>query len=62
MLPKANRVARADDFRMAVRRGRRVATPHALVYMVAKSSSDPTEALLFAIELMKSLVNSSELT
>ena len=55
MLPKANRVARADDFRMAVRRGRRVATPHALVYMVAKSSSDPTR---FGFIVSKAVGNS----
>jgi ribonuclease P protein component len=42
VLPKANRVARADDFRMTVRRGRRVTTPHALLYIAARNADDPT--------------------
>lgn len=38
MLAKANRLVRADDYRRLVRRGRRVATPHALLYL---SQGDP---------------------
>ncbi|MBC7403467.1 MAG: ribonuclease P protein component [Microbacteriaceae bacterium] len=33
MLAKANRLVRADDYRRLVRRGHRVATPHAVVYI-----------------------------
>ena len=33
MLAKANRLVRADDYRRLVRRGRKVATRHALLYL-----------------------------
>jgi ribonuclease P protein component len=42
VLRRANRVVAADDFRAAVRRGRRVGTPHALLYVSARSATDPT--------------------
>lgn len=42
MLKRANRVVAADDFRAAVRRGRRVGTPHALLYVSTSSPEDPT--------------------
>ncbi|WP_213816801.1 ribonuclease P protein component [Glaciihabitans sp. dw_435] len=42
MLAKANRVVRADDFRTTVRKGRRVSTRHAVVYLHARSFGEPT--------------------
>ncbi len=41
MLAKANRLVRADDYRRLVRRGRRVATRHALVYVSRGDSELP---------------------
>lgn len=41
MLAKANRLVRADDYRRLVRRGRRVATRHALVYVNHGDESCP---------------------
>lgn len=55
MLPKANRVAHADDFRMTVRRGRRVSTPHTLLYIVGRESSAPTR---FGFIVSKTVGNS----
>ena len=55
MLPKANRVAHADDFRMTVRRGRRVSTPHALLYIAGRASTDPTR---FGFIVSKAVGNS----
>ena len=42
MLKRANRVRAAGDFRAAVRKGRRVGTPHALLYLASTPASDPT--------------------
>ena len=42
MLKRANRIVRADDFRTTVRKGRRVGTPHALLYVASTDASDPT--------------------
>ena len=42
MLPKANRVLSAADFKSAVRRGKRVYTPHAVVYLSARDESEST--------------------
>jgi ribonuclease P protein component len=42
VLKRANRVVAADDFRAAVRRGRRVGTPHALLYVSARATTEPT--------------------
>lgn len=42
MLARANRVAHADDFKRIVRRGVRIGTPHALLYVAARDSVDPT--------------------
>ncbi|QNE48261.1 ribonuclease P protein component [Glaciihabitans sp. INWT7] len=39
MLAKANRLVRADDYRRLVRRGRRVSTRHAVVYIMRGSDS-----------------------
>jgi ribonuclease P protein component len=41
MLAKANRVVRAEDFRTAVRRGRRSTTPLAVYYRLERRPSDP---------------------
>ncbi|WP_167043905.1 ribonuclease P protein component [Salinibacterium sp. ZJ454] len=42
MLARANRVLRPDDFRQAVRRGRRVSTAHAVLYLYPRPASEPT--------------------
>ena len=42
MLKRANRVVTGDDFRTTVRRGRRVGTPHALIYMSSTEANRPT--------------------
>ncbi|MEO6115447.1 MAG: ribonuclease P protein component [Pseudolysinimonas sp.] len=41
MLARANRVVRADDFRMVVRRGRRSVTPVAVYYRLERGADDP---------------------
>ena len=41
MLARANRVVRADDFRMVVRRGRRSVTPTAIYYRLERDADDP---------------------
>ncbi len=41
MLARANRVVRADDFRMVVRRGRRLVTPAAIYYRLERDADDP---------------------
>ena len=41
MLARANRVVRADDFRMVVRRGRRAVTPTAVYYRLKRDADDP---------------------
>jgi ribonuclease P protein component len=41
VLGRAHRVTRADDFRTAVRRGRRAAQPHAVLYRLRSPSADP---------------------
>jgi ribonuclease P protein component len=55
MLAKINRVARADDFRFVVRRGRRVSTPHALLYVVDRASDEPSR---FGFIVSKAVGNS----
>ncbi len=55
MLPRSNRVARADDFRATVRRGQRVATPHALLYVTQRSASESTR---FGFIVSKAVGNS----
>jgi ribonuclease P protein component len=42
VLARANRVVRADDYRRLVRRGRRVGTAHALLYVAVRASDEPT--------------------
>lgn len=41
MLARANRIVRADDFRMVVRRGRRSVTPSAVYYRMERGADDP---------------------
>ena len=41
MLARANRVVRADDFRMVVRRGRRSVTPSAVYYRLEREADEP---------------------
>lgn len=41
MLPRANRVTRPGDFRSAMRRGRRVATPWGVIHIAPSDSSEP---------------------
>ena len=42
MLKRANRVVAGDDFRTTVRKGRRVGTAHALIYIARTDSDAPT--------------------
>jgi len=42
VLSKSNRVLSAADFKSAVRRGKRVYAPHAVVYLLAHSDAEPT--------------------
>jgi ribonuclease P protein component len=41
VLARANRVVRADDFRMVVRRGRRSVTPTAIYYRLERDADEP---------------------
>ena len=41
MLPRAHRLTRADDFRLAVRRGRRFPTASAVCYRIAADVDGP---------------------
>ncbi|MGV8970067.1 MAG: ribonuclease P protein component [Microbacteriaceae bacterium] len=41
MLARQNRVITADDFRATVRRGRRFAAPHTVVYAVEEEKNTP---------------------
>jgi len=42
VLKRANRVVTAGDFRSTVRTGRRVGTPHALLYVARRDDESPT--------------------
>jgi len=54
VLAKANRVVLADDFRAAVRRGRRVSTPSAVYHRLA---TDPAHPLRFGVIVSKAVGN-----
>jgi len=54
VLAKANRVVRAEDFRAAVRRGRRASTPSALYYRLP---TDPERPLRFGVIVSKAVGN-----
>jgi ribonuclease P protein component len=55
VLTRANRVVSADDFRTAVRKGKRVGTPHAIVYIRPRSLGEPTR---FGFIVAKTVGNS----
>ncbi|MET4782816.1 ribonuclease P protein component [Glaciihabitans sp. UYNi722] len=52
MLAKANRLVRADDYRRLVRRGRRISTEHAVVYVM---HTDSLEQARFGFIVSKSV-------
>ena len=54
MLAKANRVVLAEDFRAAVRRGRRASTPSAVYYRLP---TDPAHPLRFGVIVSKAVGN-----
>jgi ribonuclease P protein component len=54
VLARANRVVRADDFRKAVRRGRRSVTPVAVYYRLERDADEP---LRFGIIVARSVGN-----
>jgi ribonuclease P protein component len=54
MLAKENRVRTADDFRATVRRGRRFAGPHTVVYV---AGNQPSSAPQFGFIITKAVGN-----
>ena len=54
MLARSNRVVRAEDFRAAVRRGRRSSTPAAVYYRLERGADQP---LRFGIIVSKTVGN-----
>jgi ribonuclease P protein component len=54
VLARANRVVRADDFRMVVRRGRRSVTPTAIYYRLERDGDEP---LRFGVIVARSVGN-----
>ena len=54
MLARANRVAQAADFKRIVRRGVRIGTPHALLYVAVQENVGPTR---FGFIVSKSVGN-----
>lgn len=55
MLARANRIVRADDYRNTVRRGRKSATAHCVVYV--RSSGSPTPDSRFGFIVAKTVGN-----
>ncbi len=55
MLAKANRVVSGADYKAAVRRGRRVGTPNALLYILRREADAPTR---FGFIVAKTVGNS----
>lgn len=55
MLAKPNRIVRADDYRNTVRRGRKSATAHCVVYV--RPESAPTDAPRFGFIVAKTVGN-----
>lgn len=41
MLSKPNRVVRAEDFRATMRKGRRLSTPHSVLYFLPRAADQP---------------------
>ena len=62
MLKRANRVVRGDDFRTTVRKGRRVGTPHALLYIARTDSGDPTRIGLIVAKTVGNAVTRNLVT
>ena len=52
----------ADDFRAAVRRGRRVSTPHALLYVSARATTEPTRVGFIVSKAVGNAVNRNLVT
>jgi ribonuclease P protein component len=55
VLSKVNRISRASDFRATVRTGRKVASRHAVVYLVSTATDSPTR---FGFIVSKAVGNS----
>lgn len=55
MLARANRIVRADDYRNTVRRGRKSATAHCVVYV--RTGSAPTPEVRFGFIVAKTVGN-----
>lgn len=55
MLARANRIVRADDYRNTVRRGRKSATAHCVVYV--RSGSAPAGHVRFGFIVSKAVGN-----
>jgi ribonuclease P protein component len=55
VLARANRIVRADDYRNTVRRGRKSATAHCVVYV--RASSAPTSDSRFGFIVAKTVGN-----
>jgi ribonuclease P protein component len=55
LLSRANRVVRAEDYRATVRRGRRVGTPHAMIYVAPRGADDASR---FGFIVSKAVGNS----
>ncbi len=62
MLKRANRVVTAAVFRSTVRSGRRVGTPHALLYVAARGASDPTRVGLIVSKTVGNAVTRNLVT
>jgi ribonuclease P protein component len=57
VLARANRVVTGDDFKATVRRGKRTATPHALLYVAQREGNVPTR---FGFIVSKAVGNAVE--
>ena len=62
MLKRANRVVTGDDFRTAVRKGRRIATPHALMYVSRTATDTPTRIGFIVSKSVGNAVNRNLVT
>ena len=55
VLSRENRITRASDFRTTVRSGRRLGTPHSVIYVAAQANTGPTR---FGFIVSKAVGNS----
>jgi ribonuclease P protein component len=62
VLKRANRVVTADDFRTTVRKGRRVGTPHALLYLTHTDAGSPTRIGFIVSKAVGNAVNRNLVT